>query len=92
MKSTSNSNYINARKKKKILKDIPKSYYTSKIKAKKQRFCLKCGEKFLSKGAYNRICEKCGLTNERVTTCMYSVNGISSDGVNIDNSKLHELN
>ena len=90
MKNT--SNYVKTGKKRKMLKDIPKSYFKGKVKAKKQRFCLKCGEKFLSKGAYNRICEKCGLTNERVTACMYSVTGVPSGGVNIHSSKFHELN
>ncbi len=34
---------------------------TVKTELKKKRICLKCGKKFLSKGPYNRLCEKCGV-------------------------------
>jgi hypothetical protein len=33
---------------------------------KQKRSCLKCGEKFPSKGPYNRVCDKCSSMNERV--------------------------
>lgn len=35
--------------------------------------CLKCGKKFPSKGAYNRICDKCEIVNSRVARTMYKV-------------------
>ncbi len=39
---------------------------TNKFETKKNRLCLKCGEKFLSRLPCNRICGKCGLTNKRI--------------------------
>lgn len=66
MKST--SNYLLKPKRNKMkLKDI------TKAGLRKKRACLKCGKLFLSKGPYNRICEKCGLMNERIVSSTYSV-------------------
>jgi len=84
------SGYLNT--KKKFLKGKPKSCITSKVKVAKKRLCLKCGKKFLSRGRYNRICEKCGLTNERIATNTYSVNGISSESTNAFTGNFFELN
>ncbi|OHB88781.1 MAG: hypothetical protein A3D13_09610 [Planctomycetes bacterium RIFCSPHIGHO2_02_FULL_40_12] len=65
MKST--SNYLKPKRNKMKLKDPTKSGL------RKKRACLKCGNLFLSKGPYNRICEKCGLMNERIASSTYSV-------------------
>ena len=46
---------------------------TNKFGPKKKRLCLKCGEKFLSECSYNRICEECSLTNERIALRTHSV-------------------
>ena len=40
---------------------------------KQKRSCLKCGEKFPSKGPYNRVCDKCSSMNERVANSTYAV-------------------
>ena len=50
------------------LKDTNKGSST-----KQKRICLKCGEKFPSKGPYNRLCDKCSSMNERVASSTYSV-------------------
>ncbi len=86
------SSSLNTKKKMKMLKDNPKSYTSLKVKAGKKRICLKCGEKFLSKGRYNRICEKCGMTNERIATNTYSVKGISSESTDTFKGNFFELN
>ncbi len=90
MRNTSGS--LNTKKKMKTLKDNPKSYASPKIKAAKKRLCLKCGKKFLSKGRYNRICEKCGMTNERIATNTYSVNGVSSESTDTFKGNFFEFN
>jgi hypothetical protein len=71
MKNT--SNYLKPKKIKLKLRDIPKDCGTIKAGLRKKRACLKCGKLFLSKGPYNRICEKCGLMNERIASSTYSV-------------------
>lgn len=73
MKNT--SGYTNI-KRQKVLKDSLKGFKTPKVNLKKKRLCLRCGKTFLSKGAYNRVCEKCSLTNERVASNTYSVSSI----------------
>ncbi len=90
MRNTSGS--LNTKRKKKMLKDKPRSYASPKVKTAKKRLCLKCGKIFLSKGRYNRICEKCGMTNERIATNTYSVNGISTESTDTFKSKFFELN
>ncbi len=59
---------------------------------KKKRTCLKCGDKFLSKGPYNRICDKCSLSNERVASSAYSVGKNPPSGPNSFEKQLYELN
>jgi hypothetical protein len=56
-----------------ILRDAPEYCDTNKIRFQKKRPCLKCGEKFLSQGPYNRICEKCSLINEEIALSTYTV-------------------
>lgn len=53
------------------LKDKPDNFNTPVNRLYKKRLCLKCGEKFLSQGRHNRICVKCGLSNERIRTHSY---------------------
>jgi Zn finger protein HypA/HybF involved in hydrogenase expression len=55
------------------LKDTIEEVYTKVTGSKQKRMCLKCGEKFPSKGPYNRICEKCSSMNERVASSAYAV-------------------
>ncbi len=88
MKNTSGYTDI---KRKKVLKDSLKGYKTPKVKLKKKRLCLRCGKTFLSKGAYNRICEKCSLTNERVASNTYSVSSVPSKASN-SRAHFYELN
>lgn len=71
MKSVSECSKPNSNKIKS--KDTTKGVYTKAIGSKQKRMCLKCGEKFPSKGPYNRICDKCSSMNERVATSTYAV-------------------
>jgi len=59
--------------KKMKLKDRGEGIGTKGTGLKQKRICLKCGEKFPSKGPYNRICDKCSSINERVATNVYAV-------------------
>jgi hypothetical protein len=67
------------------LKDTIEEVYTKVTGSKQKRMCLKCGEKFPSKGPYNRICDKCSsmnerAMNERVASSAYAVReSVSSD-------------
>ncbi len=67
------SNYSKANRKKMELKDTIKETSTKVISLKQKRVCLKCGEKFPSKGPFNRVCDKCSSTNERVANSTYAV-------------------
>ena len=67
--------YLRTNGKKKKFKYTPKKYNSLKTRLRK-RFCLKCGDKFISKGPYNRLCEKCGIANERIVSRIYAVSGI----------------
>ena len=60
------------------LKDTNKGSGTKGIGLKQKRICLKCGEKFPSKGPYNRVCDKCSSMNERVANSTYAVRDNSS--------------
>ncbi len=68
-----NHNSLKSNRKIKTLKDTSLTCDTNKIRSKRKRLCLKCGEKFLSKRPYNRICEECSLTNERIALHTHSV-------------------
>ncbi len=59
--------------KRKPLRDTSLTCDTNKFESKKNRLCLKCGEKFLSECSYNRICEKCSLINEEIALHTHSV-------------------
>ncbi len=56
------------------LSDKSGCFDNDKISIKKRRVCLKCRKKFLSTGPYNRICEKCVLSNERIALKTFCVN------------------
>jgi rRNA maturation endonuclease Nob1 len=58
----------------------------------KKRLCLKCGKRFLSKGPYNRVCERCGLLNERMATSTYSIGDTSPGKSGILEDRFYELN
>jgi hypothetical protein len=59
---------------------------------KQKRSCLKCGEKFPSKGPYNRVCDKCSSMNERVANSTYVVReSIPSDSTTVE-KRFYELN
>jgi hypothetical protein len=45
----------------------------------RKKVCLKCGEKFKSKGDYNRICDPCSAVNGRVTRTMHKT-GLTPSG------------
>ena len=90
MKDT--SSYLKPKRKKMILRDVPKSCNSTKIGLKKKRTCLKCENQFLSKGPYNRICEKCGLMNERVSPSAYYISEKPSSESNFLEKRLYGLN
>ncbi len=68
-----NHNSLKSDRKRKTLRDTSWACDTNKIGSKKKRLCSKCGEKFLSKRPYNRICKECSLTNERIAFRIHSV-------------------
>ena len=68
-----NHNSLKSTRKRKTLRDTSFSCDADKFWSKKERLCLKCGEKFLSECSYNRICEKCSLKNEEIALKLYSV-------------------
>ncbi len=72
------TNYSKPDRKKMKLKDTNKETSTKVISSKQKRVCLKCGEKFPSKGPFNRVCDKCSSTNERVANSTYAVRESSS--------------
>ncbi len=72
------TNYSKPDRKKMKLKDASKKTSTKVISLKQKRVCLKCGEKFPSKGPYNRVCDKCSSMNERVANSTYAVRKNSS--------------
>jgi len=68
-----NHNILKSDRKSKSLRNTSLGDNTDKSESKKERLCLKCGEKFLSEYPYNRICEKCGLTDEKIALKAHSV-------------------
>ncbi len=87
-----NTNYLKLNRKRVKSKEVPKGFSTTKAELKKKRTCLKCGKQFLSKGPYNRICDKCGLMNERVASSTYSVSEKSSSESNTLEKRFYGLN
>ena len=87
-----NTNHLKLNRKKMKSRSVPKSFSTTKTGSKKKRACLKCGKQFLSKGPYNRICDKCGLMNERVASSTYSVSEKSSPEPNSLEKRFYGLN
>ena len=68
-----NHNSLKSDRRRKILRDTSLTCATNKIRSKKSRLCLRCGEKILSECTYNHICEKCDLINEKKALKTYSV-------------------
>jgi len=68
-----NHNSLKSDRIRKTLRDTSLSCDTIKFGSKRERWCLKCGEKFLSECSYNRICEKCSLINEEIALKLHSV-------------------
>jgi hypothetical protein len=87
-----NTSYVKLNRKKMKSKEVPEGFSTIKTGLKKKRACLKCGKQFLSKGPYNRICDKCGLMNERVASSSYSVSDKSSSEPNSLEKRFYGLN
>ncbi len=83
---------LDTKRKKANLKDADRSIRATEVGLKKKRACLKCGQKFHSKGPYNRICDKCGMSNERVASSAYSVGNRPTSGSNPFEKQLYELN
>jgi hypothetical protein len=90
MKNT--TSYLKLHRKKMKSREVPERFNTTKSGLKKKRDCLKCGKQFLSKGPYNRICEKCGLMNERVASSTYSVSEKPSSESNTLEKRFYGLN
>jgi len=68
-----NHNSLKSNRKRKTLRDTSLNCDANKFWSKKERLCIKCGEKFLSECPYNRICEKCSLINEEIALKTHSV-------------------
>jgi len=57
-----------------------KSVRREQLENAKKKICLRCGKKFPSTGAYNRICDPCARINENVRhTPVHSLSGYDSD-------------
>ena len=68
-----NQNRLKSNRKRKMLRDTSLICETNTFWSKKERWCLKCGEKFLSECSSNRICEQCSLINEKIALKMHPV-------------------
>ena len=68
-----NQNRLKSNRKRKMLRDTSLICETNTFWSKKERWCLKCGEKFLSECSSNRICEECSLINEEIALKLHSV-------------------
>jgi hypothetical protein len=90
MKNT--TSYLKLNRKKTKSKEVSRGFSITKAGLKKKRACLKCGKQFLSKGPYNRICDKCGLMNERVASSAYSVSEKPSSESNSLEKRFYGLN
>ena len=90
MKSVSNYSKLNRKKMK--LKDTNEEDSTKVISLKQKRVCLKCGEKFPSKGPYNRVCDKCSSMNERVANSTYAVRESSSPESSASEKRFYGFN
>ena len=66
-------NSLKSDRKRKTLRDTSLSCDTYKFGSKKERLCLRCGEKFLSKRPFNCICKKCSLIYKRIALKTHSV-------------------
>ncbi len=66
------TDYSKPKDKKMKLKDTSREGSTKGTVLRQKRICLKCGEKFPSKGPYNRLCDKCSSMNERVASSTYA--------------------
>ncbi len=61
-----NHNSLKSDGKRKTLRDTSLTCDTNKIRSKKKRLCLECGEKFLSERPYNCRCEECSLIIDEI--------------------------
>ena len=86
------SNYSKLNRKKMRLKDTNEEDSTKVISLKQKRVCLKCGEKFPSKGPYNRVCDKCSSMNERVANSTYAVRESSSPESSVAEKRVYGFN
>ncbi len=86
------SSGLETKRKRAKSEDVDGSTITARSVLKKKRACLKCGQKFLSKGPYNRLCDKCSLSNERVASSSYSLGNRAPSGSNPVDKQLYELN
>jgi len=86
------SDRLNTNSKKANSKGSDRSARAVDVGSKKKRACLKCGQKFHSKGPFNRICDKCSMSNERVAASAYSVGNRPTAGSAPFEKQLYELN
>ena len=68
-----NQNRLKSNRKRKTLRDTSLICETNTFWSKKERWCLKCGEKFLSECSSNRICEQCSLINEEIALKLHTL-------------------
>ena len=61
-----NHNSLKSVRRRKTLRDTFLSCDTNKIRSKKNRLCLRCGEKFLINRPYKHICEECSLIIDEI--------------------------
>lgn len=71
-----NYSCLKPKSKRRVSGSEPGSHDTYKKSLKKNRLCLKCGERFLSTGPYNRLCETCASTNEKIAVKTFCVGSV----------------
>ncbi len=86
------SSYSKTNRKKMELKNTSEEASTKAISSKQKRVCLKCGEKFPSKGPHNRVCDKCSSMNERVANSTYAVRESSSPESSVAEKRVYGFN
>ncbi len=68
-----NHSCLSPNSERRILGNASGYYDINKGSLKVSRLCLKCGERFLSIGPYNRLCGTCTSANETIAFKIYRV-------------------
>jgi len=67
---------------------VSRSKPWSELPQQKPRTCLKCGQRFLSEGPWNRICRKCAEDNEHVRRHLGKLSYVKGNPVNLTRRRI----